>query len=267
MTLKFDHFVHLTPDPTKALEAFQEHGLHAVQGGRHEDHGTFNTLSYFGLSYVELIGVFDETLATQAGAVKYSLRETFVKNDYVSGPQRIALRSTNLEALAEHLSSLGYDVNGPVDMSRRRPDGSLLSWKLLFAGTSDEAFNLPFFIEWNESDEERFADLTKRETIAPHARGEVTVDGAAFVVSSIDAVIDQWAQALQLEKGKKYVDVTWNATAQRLLLPGGDIIFYEPNGDGVVQDALLKKQGLFALQLTSAKQEQVSIYDAIYRFK
>lgn len=268
MSLQFDHFVHLTPDPTAALEAFADNGLHAVQGGRHEDLGTYNTLSYFEkLSYVELIGVFDEALARAAGAVKYSLRDTFVKNDYVDGPQRIALRSNNLQALAEHFKALDYEVNGPIDFSRKRPDGSLVTWKLLFAGKPDEAFNLPFFIEWDESDDERQEDLKKRGAISDHSRGQVSVDGAAFAVASIDAIIDEWATALKAQKSKKYVDAEWNATAQRLLLPGGDIIFYEPNGEGTVQQALANKPGLFALQLNSSKKEEVTIYGALYRFK
>ena len=66
MSLQFDHFVHLTPDPTEAAKDFQKIGLHAVQGGKHEKLGTYNTLSYFDLSYVDLIGIFDEALVKEA---------------------------------------------------------------------------------------------------------------------------------------------------------------------------------------------------------
>ncbi len=267
MTLKFDHFVHLTPDPNAALEAFQQFGLHTVPGGRHEHHGTFNTLSYFGLSYVELIGIFDDSVVKQAGQTKYSLRDTFLKNDFEFGPQRIAIRSTDLESLAEHLKALDYEVIGPTNLSRTRPDGSVVTWKLLFAGKPSEQVSLPFFIQWDEQDIERAADLKERGVIADHARGNVYVDGAAIAVHSIDSVIDDFANALQLERSEKYIDEAWNATAQRLLLPGGDIIFYEPNGEGVVYDALQKKQGLFALELANEKQQEVTIFNALYRFK
>lgn len=267
MTLKFDHFVHLTPDPTAALEAFQQIGLHAVQGGRHENLGTYNTLSYFGLSYVELIGIFDEALVREAGDTKYSLRDTFVANDLQAGAQRIALRSNNLQELADQFRAQGLEVYGPSDFSRKRPDGSLVTWKLLFAGKPSEQVNLPFFIEWDESDDERLEDLEQRGVIAPHARGDVTVDGAAIAVNKIDDIIDSWGSLLNLEKGERYIEESWNATAQRLKLEGGDIIFYEPNGEGVVQDALNKKPGLFALQLNSNKAEEVTIFNALYRFK
>lgn len=266
MTLKFDHFVHFTASPEEALATFAEHGLHAVAGGRHEDFGTYNALSYFGLSYVELIGVFDFALAKEAGAMDYSLHSTFLHNQYADGAQRIALRSSDLEALASHLMQLGYEVNGPISMSRTRTDGSVLAWKLLFAGKPGESFPLPFFIEWGESDEVRFADLKERGIVAPHPHGEITVDGVAIAVPSIEAVIDDWAAALQLEKSSKTIDTAWNATAQRLHLEGGDIIFYEPNGDGIVQDTINAGRHHFALQLNSHAPAQISINNAIYRF-
>lgn len=267
MTLKFDHFVHFLPDPNKAVDAFRQIGLHAVPGGKHEHHGTFNSLSYFGLSYVELLGVFDEDLVKQAGQTKYSLRDTLIANNFAYGPQRFALRSNDLHALGEHLRALDYEVIGPTPLSRTRPDGSIVSWQLLFAGKPSEKIGLPFFIQWDEDDDVRHEDLVQRGVIAEHPRGDVQVDGVALAVQSIDEVIDDYANALQLERSQKYFDEEWNATAQRLLLPGGDIIFYEPNGEGVVKQALANRPGIFALELISDSAEQAKYENAIYRFK
>lgn len=267
MSLQFDHFVHLTPDPTKAAEDFQTVGLHAVQGGRHEHLGTYNTLSYFGLSYVELIGIFDEQLVKEAGSVKYSLRDTFIENNLQAGPQRIALRSNNLEALAEHFRAQGLEVNGPSDFSRKRPDGTLVTWKLLFAGKPSESITLPFFIEWDEKDEERLSDLTERGVITPHELGNIQVDGAAFAVRNLQQIVSTWKERLQLEQSDVYEDTQWNAKAQRLKLQGGDIIFYEPLGEGKVQDVLnTSGEGLFALQLSGSAPKEVTITNALYRF-
>lgn len=267
MALQFDHFVHLTPDPTKAAEAFQKLGLHAVQGGRHENLGTYNTLSYFDLSYVELIGIFDEALVKEAGSVKYSLRDTFIENNLQSGPQRIALRSDNLQELAEHFKAQGLEVNGPTDFSRTRPDGTLVTWKLLFAGKPDESLHLPFFIEWDEKDHERREDLTERGVIAPHELGDIQVDGAAFAVRNVEETAALWSELLQLEKGASYIDEEWNSKVQRLSLQGGDIVLYEPLGEGVVAD-VLKAGGerLFALQFKGATQKVEEITNTLYRF-
>lgn len=267
MSLQFDHFVHLTPDPTKAAKAFQKLGLHAVQGGEHEKLGTYNTLSYFGLSYVELIGIFDEAVVKEVGSVKYSLRDTFIENNLQSGPQRIALRSENLQELADHFKAQGLEVNGPTEFSRKRPDGTLITWKLLFAGTEDESLRLPFFIEWDEKDNERYADLTERGVIAPHALGNIQVDGAAFAVRNIEETAARWSELLQLEKGVSYEDEEWNAKVQRLTLQGGDIVLYEPLGAGVVTDVLeAGGERLFALQFKGATQKTEKIINTLYRF-
>lgn len=267
MSLQFDHFVHLTPDPLKAAEAFQKLGLHAVQGGKHENLGTYNTLSYFDLSYVELIGIFDEQLVKEAGSVKYSLRDTFIENNLQSGPQRIALRSNNLQQLAERFKTLGLEVNGPTDFSRKRPDGTLVTWKLLFAGKQDESLRLPFFIEWDEKDNERRTDLTERGVIAPHELGDIQVDGAAFAVRNLEETATLWSEILQLEKGKSYKDEEWNAKVQRLTVQGGDIILYEPLGTGIVADVLeTSGEQLFALQFKGATEKTTKITNALYRF-
>lgn len=267
MALQFDHFVHLTPDPTKAAEAFQQLGLHAVQGGKHEKLGTYNTLSYFDLSYVELIGIFDEALVSEAASIKYSLRDTFVENHLQAGPQRIALRSENLQELAERFRAAGLEVHGPTDFSRTRPDGTLVTWKLLFAGKENEGLRLPFFIEWDEKDAERRVDLTERGVIAPHLLGDIQVDGAAFAVRNIEETAALWSSLLQLEKGESYEDEVWNAKVQRLTLQGGDIVLYEPIGDGVVADVLATGgEQLFALQLKGATQKVEKITNALYRF-
>lgn len=267
MALQFDHFVHLTPDPTEAAKDFQKIGLHAVQGGKHEKLGTYNTLSYFDLSYVELIGIFDEALVKEASSVKYSLRDTFIENNLEFGPQRIALRSDNLQELAEHFKAQGLEVNGPTDFSRTRPDGTLVTWKLLFAGKEDDSLRLPFFIEWDEKDNERRADLTERGVIAPHSLGNIQVDGAAFAVRNIEETAALWSELLQLEKGESYEDEEWNAKVQRLTLQGGDIVLYEPLGSGVVADVLeAGGERLFALQLKGAAQKTEKITNALYRF-
>ncbi|MEK4423890.1 VOC family protein [Solibacillus sp. FSL K6-1523] len=267
MSLQFDHFVHLTADPKKAIETFQAIGLHAVEGGKHENLGTYNALSYFGLSYVELIGIFDEALVKTAANIKYSLRDTFIENQLQQGPQRIALRSNNLTALAEHFRSLGLEVNGPSDFSRTRPDGTLVTWKLLFAGKPSDSITLPFFIQWDENDNDRHEDLQQRGVIAPHEIGDISVDGAAFAVQNLEQITSLWQEILQLDKGLIYEDKEWNAKAQRLSLQGGDIIFYEPLGEGTVQEIINSKgEGLFALQFKGSDPKITTISNAIYRF-
>lgn len=268
MTFQFDHFIHFVNSPEKALEAYSALDLHAVEGGRHESHGTFNALSYFGLSYVELIGVFNKTALTDVSE-DYSLRKTIIESNFEEGGARIALRSENLLADAERFRKLGLDVVGPTDLSRRRPDGSLISWQLLFVGKQEEYPELPFFIQWDESDEERLIDLTKRGTIADHPLGEVSLSAVGVAVKDISTVTEKWSKYLQLEIGDSFVDDSLNAKAQILRLQGGDIVFYEPLGTGKVKEILdTRGEKPFLLELTNNQEEkEIDVFGAIYRFK
>ncbi|MFD1414881.1 VOC family protein [Oceanobacillus jeddahense] len=267
MRFNFDHLVHFTGSPEEAKDALSELGLHVVDGGKHENGGTYNTLSYFDLSYIELIGLFDRSLA-ETPTEKYSLRDTFQKDHFANGLSRIALRSQNLEEEAKRFKSLGLEVYGPTPLSRKRPDGSVVSWKLLFAGNADDELELPFFIQWDESDEERRKDLKAQQTIAEHQRGDLTLAAVGFAVKNAEKTVEKWAAYLDLEKGESFTDESLNATGYELKLAGGDLVFYSPNGEGIVSETLAKRgEKPFIVDFSGGNQkEQFEVKDAIYRF-
>ena len=265
---QFDHLVHFVKSPHLAIEQFNNIGLHAVEGGKHESLGTYNSLSYFDLSYIELIGVYDKEAAVSSSGMKYSLRETLKNNQFVEGLARIALRSDNLESVAQWFKQLGLEVYGPHPMSRKRPDGSVVSWKLLYAGKQGEKPDLPFFIEWDEKDEERKQDLLERSTIVNHEKGDIRIDFVGFAVKNLEETATRWAEYLQLEEGETFFDSSLNATGKRLLLKGGDIVLYSPNGNGRVSEVLESRgEKPFLVQFNGAShEEELQISEAIYRF-
>lgn len=268
MTYQFDHIVHFVGYPEKAAEVLQSLGLHAVQGGRHETFGTYNALSYFGLSYIELMGVFDQNLLESQDNHPYSLQESLLENNYENGAVRIAVRSKDLQADAERFRKLGLEVIGPMDLSRKRPDGTVLSWKLLFIGKNEVNPKLPFLIEWDDSDEERLKNLKEQNTIAPHPIGEISLTSVGYAVKNIDASINDWSTYLQLEKGASFIDESLQAEAQVLHLKGGNVIFYEPVGDGKAKEFLEKNgEKPFLIEFKNKKEEKdIEVFGTIYRF-
>jgi hypothetical protein len=268
MGFRFNHLVHFVNSPLVAIEEYQKLGLYAVEGGKHENYGTYNSLSYFDLSYVELIGVFDHKLVESVAGIEYSLRETFKKDNYIEGLARIALRSTNLEDDAERFRSLGLEVYGPSLLSRKRPDGSLVSWKLLYVGKPDEQLELPFFIQWDEGDEERKQDLINRSVIAEHPKGKISLLSVAFAVHNVENVIEKWSNYLGVEAEEPFVDESLNANGQKLKLDGGDIVFYSPIGEGIVSETLDNRgEKPFLVEFSGSSQEgEFQVLGATYRF-
>lgn len=116
----------------------EDHGLGSVDGGRHEGHGTGNRIVPLGGDYVELMAVVDdgEAVASPLGR--------WVTDRVASGggPSAVCLRTDDLDAVCRRL---GLE---PMPMSRARPDGRVVAWRLagLEEALGPEA--MPFFIEW-----------------------------------------------------------------------------------------------------------------------
>lgn len=154
-----DHIVHYVKNPKEAKQFMEHQNFHVVEGGHHKQWGTYNTLCYFGLTYLEFIGVYDEAIAAQAANVPYSLLAHFANNRYAEGHITMALRTTQIEDVKVHLQNNGFETYGPNEYTRHRPDGSVLKWKLLYAGKPDDKVRFPFFIQWDEPDDVRLKTL------------------------------------------------------------------------------------------------------------
>lgn len=239
--LTFDHLVHFVKDPNEAIKNLKEHGIHGVQGGAHVNLGTHNTLSYFDLSYIEFLGLSDRKLFEQSEHPKHSLTESIINDQFVEGFSRFAARTTDIEGVARHFRENGLDVNGPVPLKRKRPDGSVISWQLLFVGDETDELQLPFIIQWDDDDEKRRLDQVERGIITPHQAG-VSFSHVTFAVKDAERTAAKWAKLLKLDIGRKYVDPSLHATCQVLELAGGDLVFASPDGAGVVAN-ILKERG------------------------
>lgn len=242
MDFQFDHLVHYMEDPHQAIADLKEEGIHAVEGGKHGNRPTFNVLTYFDLSYIEIIGTSDKQTLEQMNHPRHSMIETIIESGYKEGFVRFVVRTSDIQQAAEHFRSKGLTVNGPVPLSRKRPDGTLLEWNLLFIGKEDEDLQLPYIIQWNESDAERREDLTERGVIAPHDT-EAEFSHVHFAVHDVNQVIKDWSEWLDLpEIGEAYVDDKLQATCRTLGLPGGNLVFCEPIREGLVS-SILKERG------------------------
>ncbi|CDO04095.1 hypothetical protein BN988_02637 [Oceanobacillus picturae] len=147
--LAIDHIVITAHDPKNAAEIFGEkHGITVVKGGEHEQWGTHNYLSYFANNcYIEWIGLFDKQLASQSNnplikQVVKALEENEEK------PIQYALRTEDMAQFEANFRKNAIPYHGPVAAGRTRPDGTALSWEMLFP---EPAAKLPFLIEWEST--------------------------------------------------------------------------------------------------------------------
>lgn len=140
-----DHLLWAAPDLESGRRRIGElTGVEPVRGGRHPGVGTENALlGLGGERYLEIIAL-DPTQSERSslGLALEGLREP--------GLLTWCARASDIESTAGAARRTGLDAGEPTAMSRERPDGSRLEWRLLFLDGHDEGLLLPFFIEWSE---------------------------------------------------------------------------------------------------------------------
>lgn len=143
MLTGIDHLVIASADPDAAAAELEATvGLRAAGGGRHERLGTFNRLVWLGDTYLELIGVWDASLAAASWIGAPTLRALERGGGFVS----FALASDGLAADVERLRGHGSQLDGPMSGERTRPDGRTVRWSLAVPpGLGPDA--PPFLIE------------------------------------------------------------------------------------------------------------------------
>lgn len=248
MEFSFDHLVHFVQNPQEAVEEMKRMGIYAFAGGNHEKWGTYNSLSYFGLSYIEFLGIRDRMKA-EAAAIDHDLTKQAVSLlPHIQGFNRIALRTNQIEKIADKAQRLGYRIDGPVDGERTRDDGVTLRWKMLFIKDDHSELPLPFIIQWDQSDEERRLDLD--EKINGHSVGKVEVQDLVFAVHDVERQTETWSHLFGLKKSDPYRDEDLNATCVQLSLNGGNLTFASPSGSGFLSDYMDQHgEGPFLLRL------------------
>lgn len=145
---KLDHLVYAAPDLERAVEALDALlGVRATPGGRHEGVGTRNALIALSAeSYLEIIAP-DPSQPAPAGPRPFGL-------DGLATPRLAAwaVKAPNIDAVVERARAAGYDPGTVRAMSRVRPDGRRLDWRLTL--TSEPACDglVPFLIDWGTAE-------------------------------------------------------------------------------------------------------------------
>jgi hypothetical protein len=140
-----DHLLLGAPDLEKAVAWFAETtGVRPAIGGSHPGMGTRNALVSLGARrYLEIIA--PDPAQTQF-TFQIDLRA-------LTGPRLVtwAASTADVDAVAAAARSAGFNVFGPRDGSRTRPDGSTLRWRSAGVQTDFRTATVdpvPFFIQW-----------------------------------------------------------------------------------------------------------------------
>ncbi|WP_042357181.1 VOC family protein [Bacillus rubiinfantis] len=257
--LAFDHLVFLKNKPEEAITPLKDSGIHAVNGGRHQNWGTYNSLTYFGLSYIEFLGVENQAVAEQQRENRLVV-ETVDKllREGMEGPAKIAIRTDRIQELAEQLEHAGFTVYGPLPGERTRADGQVIKWSLLFPESNQTELSLPFFIQWEKSDEERLAEFKEQGLVGAQTTGSPQFAHVGFAVRDLEETVGLWEKLLNLPISEEFVDDELQARCKTIKLPGTELVFCSPLGEGMVQTVIQERgECPFLVTLRDTKRERL----------
>ncbi|WP_409301129.1 VOC family protein [Peribacillus sp. SCS-155] len=258
LRISLDHVVHFVKnDPSFAIKEMEDRGWHAVHGGRHEKWGTYNSLMYAGLSYIEFLSVEDTAIAR---ASDNPLIQLLLKDQ--EGLGQICLRTADISALKRQLAKEGFETGEILDAQRIREDGKVLQWKMLFI-KKESGLPYPFFIQWGQRDEERLKDL-KGSGILTAGQSRRKIAAVHFGVNDIESTIKEWEVLLGKPAGEIYIHN--NCRCCSISLRSTELVFRQPISEGYVSNMLKLKGERPYLVVLGDNKESEEIYGALYRF-
>lgn len=139
-----DHLVYAAPDLAAAVDELAARtGVRATPGGRHVGHGTHNALLALGPdTYLEIIAS-DPAQPPPAAPRPFGL-------DTLTAPRLLtwALKAPDIHAHVARARAAAYDPGVVLAMSRARPDGVRLAWRLTLTPRLSGDGIVPFLIDW-----------------------------------------------------------------------------------------------------------------------
>ncbi|AWW36981.1 hypothetical protein ADL00_18125 [Streptomyces sp. AS58] len=150
-----DHLVLATPDLAATVADFTRRtGVEPVPGGTHVGLGSRNHLiGLGGTGYLEIIGP-DPDRTAPAGPRPFGI-DTLPRARTLTW----AISPPDLDAAVAAARARGYDPGPPLPMSRRTPDGTLLTWRLTDGAAAHPSGLVPFLIDWGDSPHPTASDL------------------------------------------------------------------------------------------------------------
>src|SRR5262245_25660360 len=144
---RVDHLVYAAPDLNRGVDEIGKLlGVQATPGGQHPGRGTRNALITLGpATYLEIIAPDPEQPPPKTP------RPFGIDGLKESRLVAWAAKGVDLDRLREEATRKGAPLGEVMSGSRRRPDGTLLSWRYTDPQTVLADGLVPFFINWGQS--------------------------------------------------------------------------------------------------------------------
>jgi hypothetical protein len=263
MELKLDHIVHfIKGHPAKAVNAWKNHGYHAAMGGSHEKWGTYNSLLYIGHAYLEFLSVEIKEIAGQTDNPLITQLTQDLQNG--EGVGQICFRTNNIRELQRELENKGCVTHPIFKGSRKREDGSTISWSMLFIKNNPQHF-YPFFIDWGMEDDIRFQEL-KRLGMLDDKLEDASVQAIFIAAEDSEKSAKEWTKLFPFKIRDTYKTSYQREKRTSIQAGSTEIFFCQPLNEESEASAVLKTRGEkpFAIQFAPSLEKEVNLFGSSY---
>lgn len=196
--MHLDHIVHFVTAPPETMKTEADSaGFKSVLGGKHAQWGTANTLSFLASSYIEWLSLVELSVAEKAD---HPLTQLLL-HDRPSGPGfgTICLRPESIEHVWKKFREKGIATTEVLDASRETPAGDVLRWKMLFVlEEPTDQLPLPFFIEWEQTQVEKYKDLNAEGQLPEHVE-KLQVKQLVLATEDPKATARKWSELFDVK--------------------------------------------------------------------
>lgn len=198
--MKLDHVVYFTKkSPIEIVEEQNSIDRNAVVGGSHVKWGTYNALLYTKNAYIEWFSVENRDIAENSNHQLVNLLLSDLEDG--EGWGTLCLSINGIEKFKEEIENKGFRTSGVLPAERKTATGHVRKWKMLFVEQQpSHELPMPFFIEWAEEDEERYAMLREEGTISP-TNEKLEIEECIFYVKDPLKETAEWAILLSQKVG------------------------------------------------------------------
>ena len=263
MNLALDHLVHfIKAEPSEPVKKWGNVGYKAVLGGSHENWGTYNSLLYIGQSYIEFLSIESNHIA--AAAENPLIKQLTDELPSGEGIGQLCFRTSNIEELKAELKRKGFESLPIFEGSRKRQDGSLLSWKMLFFKENPH-YKYPFFIDWGVEDDRRFEELRHLGFIDENLENK-KIEEVFIASSDCEMSADSWKAIMPNFMTDVYISSNGKEKRASIGIGSVKLTFCQPLLDEGRVLEVLKKRGEkpFAVQLSPGLEKEITLFEAVY---
>jgi catechol 2,3-dioxygenase-like lactoylglutathione lyase family enzyme len=254
-SLRFDHAVIAVRDLSTAIKRYQSIGFAVEPGGRHSGRGTENAIIRFGLDYIELLAVYDRQQAQASNLGGQEILNALGDRDEVL--LGFALATDSIEQVADQFDGSPLFVRAPFAMERTRPDGTKLSWRLFIPGGTAWRRPWPFFIQWDQPDEQRL----QVEKAGKHANGANAWIEAAIGVKELVDVLDLYQDRIGLTRQDTEIVQVLGMRVTHIPVDDKSLEIVTPDERGPLQQTIdTYGEGIFAITLRVDDLEQTRAF-------